>query len=133
MSISFYVSANKGSDNNSGTIDSPFKTINYAIQQAILRNDSSGAMIQLEKEIYYLDQTITIQNYNNPISIVGLGKAPTQIIAGVPCDAYISKFGKQTRTGYDIYQIAIPGWNTGQFTMRGNGSSPGSIGYTQPV
>lgn len=132
MTTVFYVSAQNGLDTNPGTQTSPFKTLNFAIQQATSKSDTSGTLIHLSAETYYLSQNISIQNYNNPLSIVGSGQSQTKIIAGTPCDSYITASGHKTRLGQTIYQIAIPGWNTGQYSARGYGSSP-NVGYTQPV
>ena len=77
----FYVDSNGGSDSNSGTMNSPFKTIEKAITAA--RAAGQGSTIVLRKGTYYLTDTIalntqdkglTIQNYNDEEVWISGGK-----------------------------------------------------------
>ena len=80
-SASFYVDANKGSDSNSGTMESPFQTINKAVMAA--RNAGPFSTIILREGTFYLTETIqlnskdkglTIQNYPNEVAWISGGK-----------------------------------------------------------
>ena len=80
----FYVDANKGSDTNSGTMDSPFKTIGKAVTAARAAGQSST--IVLREGTFYLTETIelgmqdkglTIQNYQTEKVWISGGKVIT--------------------------------------------------------
>ena len=77
----FYVDAVKGSDSNSGTMDSPFMAISKAVMAA--RASGSGATIVLREGTFYLTETImltsqdsglTFQNYPNEMVTISGGK-----------------------------------------------------------
>ena len=81
VSSSFYVDAKKGSDSNSGTMDSPFMTINKAVMAA--RDAGQYSTIILREGTFYLTETIkltskdkglTIQNYPNEVAWISGGK-----------------------------------------------------------
>ena len=81
VSSSFYVDAKKGSDSNSGTMDSPFMTINKAVMAA--RDAGEYSTIILREGTLYLTETVeltskdkglTIQNYPNEVAWVSGGK-----------------------------------------------------------
>ena len=77
----FYVDANKGSDSNSGSMASPFKTISKAVIAA--RSAGQHSTIVLREGTFYLSDTIqlgaddsylTIQNYPNEEVWISGGK-----------------------------------------------------------
>ena len=79
-----FVDANSGSDSNSGTMSSPFKTITKAVDAA--RASGQRSTIVLRKGIFYLSDTIqlgvqdsglTIQNYNDEEVWISGGKVIT--------------------------------------------------------
>ena len=81
VSSSFYVDATKGSDSNSGTMDSPFQTINKAVMAA--RSAGQYSTVVLREGTFYLTDTIelssqdkglTIQNYPNEVVWISGGK-----------------------------------------------------------
>ena len=80
-SSSFYVDATKGSDSNSGTMNSPFKTINKAVMAA--RSAGQYSTVVLREGTFYLTDTIeltsqdkglTIQNYPNEVAWISGGR-----------------------------------------------------------
>ena len=80
-STAFYVDAAKGSDSNTGSMDSPFQTIGKAVTAA--RAAGQGSTIMLREGTFYLTKTIelgsqdkglTIQNYENEEVWVSGGK-----------------------------------------------------------
>ena len=84
-STTYYVDANKGSDSNSGKMDSPFQTISKAVMAA-RAGGSGSAVIMLRAGTFYLTETImlsdkdsglTIQNYPQEEVIVSGGKLIT--------------------------------------------------------
>ena len=84
-STTYYVDANKGSDSNSGKMDSPFQTISKAVMAA-RAGGSGGAVIMLRAGTFYLTETImlsdkdsglTIQNYPQEEVVVSGGKLIT--------------------------------------------------------
>ena len=83
-SSSFYVDTNKGSDSNSGTVESPFQTINKAVMAA--RDAGEYSTIILREGTFYLNETIvlttknkglTIQNYPNEVVWISGGRVIT--------------------------------------------------------
>ena len=77
----FYVDAVKGSDSNSGTMSSPFKTVNKAVMAA--RDAGQYSTVILREGTFYLTETIelnskdkglTIQNYQNEVAWISGGK-----------------------------------------------------------
>ena len=77
----FYVDAVKGSDSNSGTMSSPFKTINKAVMAT--REAGQYSTVILREGTFYLTETIelnskdkglTIQNYQNEVAWISGGK-----------------------------------------------------------
>lgn len=66
-SVTFFVDANKGSDSNSGTIDSPFKTIVKAITSAQVAKRYT--VIILREGTYYLTETIQLGSQDNGLTI----------------------------------------------------------------
>ena len=80
----FYVDANKGSDSNSGSMSSPFKTISKAVMAA--REAGQYSTVILREGTHYLMETIqlnskdkglTIQNYQNEVAWISGGKLLT--------------------------------------------------------
>ena len=78
----FYVDATSGSDSNSGTQSSPFKTVAKGVASA--QKAGPGSSVVLRKGVYYLDQTIdlmasdssglTIQSYQGEEAWVSGGR-----------------------------------------------------------
>ncbi len=64
-----YVDANKGSDSNSGSMSSPFKTISKAIEASRRTSDQSTTLI-LRKGTFYLTETIQITPEENGLTIM---------------------------------------------------------------
>ena len=80
-SSTFYVDTNKGNDSNSGTLGSPFRTIDKAVMAA--RDAGYYSTIILREGTFYLTATIeltaedkglTIQNYQNEVVWISGGK-----------------------------------------------------------
>ena len=64
----FYVDANKGSDSNSGTISSPFKTITKAVDTA--RSAGQPSTIILREGTFYLSETIQFSPKDSGLTIM---------------------------------------------------------------
>lgn len=68
----YYIDPENGNDNNSGTSDSPFKTIQRGVDVAE-ENDNDGNKVYLTGGTYYLNQPVEIHDYtgeeNAPLTI----------------------------------------------------------------
>ncbi len=78
-----YVSIS-GNDSNSGTIDSPFATLQKAlICDEAYRNTNRSLTIHLAQGNYYLTKTIDIRKpYTRPIIVIGEGMDKSRLIGG---------------------------------------------------
>ena len=68
----YYIDPNNGNDNNSGTSDSPFKSIQRGVDVAG-ENNNDGNKVYLTGDTYYLDRPVEINRYsgeeNAPLTI----------------------------------------------------------------
>eukprot|EP01113_Clastostelium_recurvatum_P007014 TRINITY_DN13231_c0_g2_i1.p1 TRINITY_DN13231_c0_g2~~TRINITY_DN13231_c0_g2_i1.p1 ORF type:complete len:262 (-),score=63.18 TRINITY_DN13231_c0_g2_i1:3-767(-) len=85
----FYVDVNKGSDNNSGSISSPFKTIYRALTASQI-SETSPSTIIMREGTYYLTSTIQLSSRDSGLTIMSYPGEKVEINGGIP--------------------IAIPGW-----------------------
>lgn len=73
--VTVYVDAEHGSDSNSGTLQSPLRTVHAAL--ALTRSKDGNSTIVLRAGTYYLQDTITLTPSDNGLSIVNYaGEAP---------------------------------------------------------
>eukprot|EP00935_MAST-01C_sp_MAST-1C-sp1_P002250 g2250.t1 len=64
-----YVDADKGNDSNAGTLDSPVKTIGFALSLTRKQKAGSQKTIELRAGVYYLSETIVLTPADDGLTI----------------------------------------------------------------
>jgi hypothetical protein len=115
----FFVDGNTGSDNNPGTINMPFKTIEYGISKS--RLIQGPRTLYLRKGVYYISNTIslgpvdsqlTISNYNNEVVEIS-GAVPLTPSIWTPYKVSPQPILEEYTGSNNVYgRVAEPGINT---------------------
>ena len=110
MMPTIYVSAEHGIDNvkNEGDVNTPFKTLQFAVKYARIRYKGIWKKILLRKGRYYLEDTLyfnqldsnlIISNYNNELAEV----SGAVLLTGLSWEIF-----KKTSDNKNIFRTAVP-------------------------
>jgi len=96
----YFVDAIKGSDSNSGTQDSPLKTIAAGVAKA-----ASGGTVYLRQGTFYLSETVSVPS---GVTISAYQKEEVVVSGGVQLTPTWSKVSSNATAGIDIYAASVP-------------------------
>ena len=104
-SATFYVDCNSGSDSNSGSMDSPFKTISKALTATRAAGQSST--ITMRKGTYYLTETIQLDTRDKGLTIQNYLKEEVWISGGKVITPKWEKFNVDQSKQTNIYKADL--------------------------